>query len=319
MINNPLISIIIPVYNSERFLKECFDSILNQSYEKYEVIVVDDGSTDSSIDIEQEYSNDSRFIIMRQANAGQGSARNKALDIARGKYITFLDSDDAMRPDFLKKTVNKIEEGNYDIVVTNYDYINEQSEFLGVRSKKREDYILDGYEALLEMFYDENIHIGPWAKLYKREIFEEVRFKSCYCEDAEILERIIKKDQSIFYFSDSLFKYRIRNDADTWVFKPRTYEQIAVFDDMYLFAKEKYPSEIVDALKVKMISVWFHVLLQLPKDDKRALELKKRIKENRWSVLKNKRIRNKTRMACFSSYLGFLVVRLLFNFVKRTG
>ena len=88
---------------------------------------------------------------------------------------------------------------------------------------------------------------------------------------------------------------------------------------MYLFAKEKYPSEIVDALKVKMISVWFHVLLQLPKDDKRALELKKRIKENRWSVLKNKRIRNKTRMACFSSYLGFFVVRLLFNFVKRTG
>ena len=319
MINNPLLSIIIPVYNSERFLKECLDSVLFQSFSDFEVIVVDDGSTDSSIQIEEEYSKDSRFVIISQSNAGQGAARNRALDIAKGKYITFLDSDDAMKPDFLKETLSKIEDGKYDIVVTNYDYINEQSEFLGNRSNKRENYTLDGYEALLEMFYDENVHIGPWAKLYKREVFEKERFKSCYCEDADILERIIKKNQSILYISDSLFKYRIRNDADTWVFKPRTYEQIAVFDNMYLFAKENYPSELIGALKAKMMSVWFHVLLQLPKGDKRADELKKRIKENRRAVLKDNRIRNKTRIACLSSFLGFSVVCLFFCFVKRAG
>ena len=133
MINNPLLSIIIPVYNSERFLKECLDSVLSQSFSDFEVIVVDDGSTDSSIQIEEEYSKDSRFVIIRQSNAGQGAARNRALDIAKGKYITFLDSDDAMKPDFLKETLSKIEDGKYDIVVTNYDYINEQSEFLGNR------------------------------------------------------------------------------------------------------------------------------------------------------------------------------------------
>ena len=131
--------------------------------------------------------------------------------------------------------------------------------------------------------------------------------------------RIFKKNQSILYISDSLFRYRIRNNADTWVFKPKTYEQIAVFDDMYMFAKKHYSDEMIKALEVKMISVWFHVFLQLPKDDKRVEELKKRIIENRKAVLKNKRIRKKTRIACLSSYLGFGFVRFLFGFARRTG
>lgn len=319
MNNSPLVSIIIPVYNSERFLKECFESILAQTFEDYEVLVVDDGSSDSSLDIEDQYSKDPRFIIIRQSNAGQGMARNRALDMAEGRYITFLDSDDAMKPDFLKRTIFEMEKGDYDIVVSNYDFMNEKSDFLYIHSNVSKNYSLDGYEALTEMWYDENVHIGPWAKLYKKEIFEKERFKSCYCEDSDILVRIFKKNQRIYYISDSLFRYRIRNNADTWVFKPRTYEQIAVFDDMYSFAKDHYPEEMVKALEVKMISVWFHVFLQLPKDDKRAEELKKRIKKNRYAVLKNKRIRTKTRIACISSYFGFRVVRYLFGFARRTG
>ena len=199
MSTSPLVSIIIPVYNSERFLKECFDSILSQYFKDFEVIIVDDGSTDSSLIIEEEYSKDLRFRVIKQENAGQGIARNRALDIAKGKYITFLDSDDAMKPDFLKETVSKIEGGKYDIVVTNYDFINEKSDFLYIHSNVKKDYVIDGYEALTEMWYDENVHIGPWAKLYRREVFEKERFKSCYCEDSDILERIFKKDQSILY------------------------------------------------------------------------------------------------------------------------
>ena len=171
MTNNPMVSIIIPVYNSERFLKECFDSILAQTYDNYEIIVVDDGSVDTSIQIEEEYSKKvAGFRIIKQANSGQGVARNRGLDIARGEYIAFIDSDDAMKPDFLKGAVAKIEAGNYDIVVANYDKINEKSEFLAIHSNAKADYTLDGYEALMEMWYDENVHIAPWGKLYKKEI-----------------------------------------------------------------------------------------------------------------------------------------------------
>ena len=165
MNNSPLVSIIIPVYNSERFLKECFESILAQTFEDYEVLVVDDGSSDSSLDIEDQYSKDPRFIIIRQSNAGQGMARNRALDMAEGRYITFLDSDDAMKPDFLKRTIFEMEKGDYDMIVSNYDFMNEKSEYMYIHSKVTKDYCLDGYEALTEMWYDENVHIGPWAKL----------------------------------------------------------------------------------------------------------------------------------------------------------
>ena len=319
MTKNPVVSIIIPVYNSEKYLKECLDGVISQTFKDYEVIVVDDGSTDSSIDIEETYSSDNRFMIVKQQNAGQGMARNRALDVARGKYISFLDSDDFMNPDFLKRTVKEMDKGDFDIVVTNYNFINEKSEFLYVHSDVQSDYSLDGYSALMEMWYDENVHIGPWAKLYKREVFEKERFKSCYCEDSDILERIFKKDQKVFYISEPLFEYRIRNEADTWSFKPKSYEQIAVFDEMYEFAKKNYSKEMIQALEVKMISVWFHVLLQLPKDDVRTEELKSRIKKSRRTVLKNKRIRKKTRIACLSSYLGFGMVRFLFGFARRSG
>ena len=190
MTNNPMVSIIIPVYNSERFLKECFDSILAQTYDNYEIIVVDDGSVDTSIQIEEEYSKKAAgFRIIKQANSGQGVARNRGLDIARGEYIAFIDSDDAMKPDFLKEAVAKIEAGNYDIVVANYDKINEKSEFLAIHSNAKADYTLNGYEALMGMWYGENVHIAPWGKLYKKEVCEKDRVKSCYCEDEEILER----------------------------------------------------------------------------------------------------------------------------------
>ena len=88
---------------------------------------------------------------------------------------------------------------------------------------------------------------------------------------------------------------------------------------MYEYAGKNYPKELIQALEVKMISVWFHVFLQLPQDDERAEELKKRIKEHRRAVLKDKRIRNKTRIACLSSYLGFRMVKFIFGFARRTG
>ena len=88
---------------------------------------------------------------------------------------------------------------------------------------------------------------------------------------------------------------------------------------MYEYAGKNYPKELILALEVKMTSVWFHVFLQLPQDDERTEELKKRIKKHRMAVLRNKRTRRKTKIACLSSCLGFGIVRFLFNFTRRTG
>ena len=99
------ISVIIPVYNVEKYLRECLESILNQTFQDFEIICVDDGSTDRSLDILQEYKRkDDRFVILQQRHAGAGAARNHGLKLAEGKYIQFLDSDDYFEPTLLEPT-----------------------------------------------------------------------------------------------------------------------------------------------------------------------------------------------------------------------
>ena len=103
--NHPKISIIIPVYNVEKYLRECLDSVVNQTFSDLEIICVDDGSTDSSGAILEEYAaKDSRFVVLHQSNAGQSTARNKGLDIVSGEYILFVDSDDKIALDTIEKT-----------------------------------------------------------------------------------------------------------------------------------------------------------------------------------------------------------------------
>ena len=119
-------SIIVPVYNVEKFLRESLDSIISQTLKDFEVICVNDGSTDNSLDILEEYAkNDSRFKIISQENQGQGIARNKAIDIAQGKYLLFVDPDDWIETNALEQIWNKAEATDANIVQFNYEIYND--------------------------------------------------------------------------------------------------------------------------------------------------------------------------------------------------
>ena len=114
----PKISVIIPVYNVEKYLGECLDSILAQTFQDFEIICVDDGSTDRSLDILQEYKRkDDRFVIFQQRHAGAGAARNHGLKLAEGKYIQFLDSDDYFEPTLLEELYTRAEKFGSDLTV----------------------------------------------------------------------------------------------------------------------------------------------------------------------------------------------------------
>ena len=116
--NDIKISVIIPVFNSEKYLKKCLDTVLLQTLSDIEIICIDDGSTDSSLQILQQYSRkDHRFKIIFQSHEGAGSARNKGLAIAQGEYLSFLDSDDFFEPDMLEQMYNCSKKYNTDIVV----------------------------------------------------------------------------------------------------------------------------------------------------------------------------------------------------------
>ena len=114
----PAISIIIPVYNTKIYLKKCLDSVINQTFKDIEIICIDDGSTDGSLDILQSYAKqDKRFVILKQEHKGAGEARNNGMNIAKGKYIQFLDSDDWFELNMLENMYNNAEKYSTDILV----------------------------------------------------------------------------------------------------------------------------------------------------------------------------------------------------------
>ena len=186
----PKISIIVPAYNVEKYIRRCIDSILEQTYENFELLLVDDGSTDSTFDILNEYKKkDSRVRVFHKKNGGQGSARNVALNNITGDYIGFVDSDDYIKKDMYQVLLENIIKYDCDIAICGVinDHIFKKKEFK--------------YYSGIEVFENENIikayyktpYIGNmiWNKLYKAQLWNKIRFPEIRSrEDIAILYKV---------------------------------------------------------------------------------------------------------------------------------
>ena len=184
----PMVSIIVPVYNAEQYLRRCVDSILNQEYTDFEVFLVNDGSTDSSGDICEEYGNkDTRVIVIQKENTGVSDSRNLALDRARGKYLQFLDSDDWITPDATRLFVRAAEEYGCDMVIS--DFYRVVGERLSPKGDIEEEGVLTREEFAAHMMENPaDFYYGVlWNKLYRRDIVEEHKLRMdtdiSWCED----------------------------------------------------------------------------------------------------------------------------------------
>ena len=211
--SNVKVSVIIPVYNVSKYLKPCLDSIINQTLKEIEIICVDDGSTDNSLEILNEYKEkDSRFIVLTQQNKYAGIARNTGLEKATGKYVCFLDSDDFFELSMLEQMYNKIEKDNSDVVVCGYyNYDNQNNKVLNTYLV-REPFIKQS------PFSPQQIkpHIfnfcrpNPWTKLFKRELFLKynIKFDGTICSNdlsavytaLIVAERISTLDKPLIYY-----------------------------------------------------------------------------------------------------------------------
>ena len=184
----PMVSIIVPVYNAERYLRRCVDSILNQEYTDFEMFLVNDGSTDSSGDICEEYGDkDPRVIVIQKENTGVSDSRNLALDRARGKYLQFLDSDDWITPDATRLFVRAAEEYGCDMVIS--DFYRVVGERLSPKGDIEEEGVLTQEEFAAHMMENPaDFYYGVlWNKLYRRDLVEEHNLRMDtninWCED----------------------------------------------------------------------------------------------------------------------------------------
>lgn len=213
----PLVSVIIPVFNVKPYLCECLDSVLRQSYRELEIIIVDDGSTDGSGFICDNYQKmDSRIKVIHQENLGLSAARNTGLNAMHGEIVSFLDSDDALLPNMIETMVDNMTSANADIVVCGY-YVRHTDKHmkksqLSVKFSKNA-MIIPSEEALRSIVKG-RINVTVWNKIYKKSLLERLRFEEGHVyEDLLIMPHIIERANRVMIIEDSLVLYRKRSNS----------------------------------------------------------------------------------------------------------
>ena len=172
-----LLSVIIPVYNVEKYLKKCVDSVINQTYRNLQIVLIDDGSTDTSGKLCDEFAKaDKRIEVIHKVNEGQAKARNVGLDLAQGDYIAFLDSDDYIASEMYFDLIKTLEENEADIASCAIQYVDEQGDFLGGQKYSGEVSILSRLEVVEDLYKQAKVRFEVWNKVFRREILENVRF-----------------------------------------------------------------------------------------------------------------------------------------------
>ena len=217
----PLISVIIPVYNVEKYLRRCLDSVIVQTYRNLEIICVDDGSVDESGKICDQYAvRDARIKVIHQENQGLSAARNRGLDAAEGEYIAFVDSDDYILEDMYKKMLDKLLNYNVDLCVCQWQY--EFSDGRQVVKKKNIDPTIYGRKTSLEFArflyrgnYENGVVVAAWTKLYRRALLDTIHFEGRIHEDDAFNGRIMAKNISVYVMEEQFYVYAQNGDSLT--------------------------------------------------------------------------------------------------------
>ena len=252
--NECKISVIVPVYNAEKYLDRCIQSVLQQTYPNWELILIDDGSKDESGSIADQYKQtEDRIRVIHQQNAGVSTARNQGLDMATGNYIAFLDADDELTTDCLKKLIETAVENHADIVAGKCSSDRKSTNPLG------EITVWRGEEALKNALMDNPFTYSAWAKLFRRECIGNTRFvpEIKINEDSYFIFQLVAKKPTFVGIEDEVYLYRENPDsASRAVFSDKFFDILRVADLKYKTIQKDFPNLIKLAnnmqLKAKM-------------------------------------------------------------------
>ena len=209
-----LVSIIVPVYNVQKYIKQCLDSILNQSYKNIEIILVDDGSKDDSgyfCDCISKL--DSRVKVLHKENGGLSSARNSGLEISTGEYIVFIDSDDWIELDYIEKLYSNIINYNADIAVCGVKKVWDDGKECQMTNFKSIS-CFNSKESMKELIKERNLNVAVWNKMYKKSLLDGIEFSvGKINEDVDWTWKIISRSNKTVVFEDLLYNYRQRSGS----------------------------------------------------------------------------------------------------------
>lgn len=289
MIDSGKVSVIIPVYNVENYLKDCLDSVAAQTYNNIEIIIIDDGSTDKSGEICKKYEAEHQNIkYIFQKNQGLSAARNTGLDACTGEYVYCLDSDDFIASNSIEMMVREIEKNGVDIVATGFLIINEERKYKDDKIARAEF-----HTATPKEFYLQIISNHACSKLYKRALFDGIRYPvGQNYEDVATTHKLFYKSNKVSYTEEGFYYYRIRKSAIT---QTPTEKNITDFIKAYESVKIFYPVQHSKDIDYYLMTVLYNIYSRLSRTDESL--------KNKYSAYINKEFR-KIDSVSLREYLG---------------
>lgn len=314
---NSMVTIVVPVYNVEKYLIRCVDSIINQTFREIEIILVDDGSKDNSGNICDEYKNkDNRIIVIHQENKGLSAARNAGIKIAKGKYICFIDSDDYIENDMIKYLYEGIKRNNADICCCGFSNIYENGKIERITIPEKE--IIYNKEKALDIhLFSGYIDVVAWNKLYDISLFRNIQYpEGKLYEDMLTTYKLIDSSNKIVLLPESKYYYCKRGSSiGSQSFSTRTLELDSACDNVLKFVVDKYKFDtniIVSNIQWKMV-VSNKMILARNVDKKYIKTIKKRIINNIFKIFNCEYIKNSRKFQILLFYLNFN----LYSYVYR--
>lgn len=313
-----LISIIVPVYNVELYLSRCLDSLAKQSYPFLDIILVDDGSEDHSGEICDLYQDkDSRFRVFHKKNGGLSDARNLGMEKIRGRYVTFVDSDDYVAETYIEFLYRLLLNENADIAICGYHETTQEEQKVRHSSYKE---VTDGKTAVKKMLYQKKITTSACAKMYKVPLLRQISFPySRLYEDVNTIYKIVLRAEKVVYSAQIEYFYFVRPRSIVHSgFNKKKMDYITntweVMEDMKKNNPELYPAAVSRYLWANL-----HILVHLPKAgyiDERE-QVINNIKYYRRQVLRDPQVRIKNKILLLACFKRGTLIRWVFHAAKN--
>ena len=315
-----LISVIIPVYNVDQYLSSCMECICRQTYKNIEIILIDDGSTDKSGWICDEWGKeDSRIIVIHKKNGGLSDTRNYGLDIASGQYIMFVDSDDLIAMDLIEHLYQTLIKHKAQVSICDLVHCYPDKPFEYISETNSTTYNTE--DALCEVMYQTSFLYTMCAKLYKKELFDQVRFPvDSLFEDVAVMYKIFIQADVITYSNAKLYGYLHRkNSITTKKFSKHDCDIIQICQEQLDFAKN-YSKKVYDAALSYQVVGALRIYLNAPMTDEFKNDIKMcetLIESNVKTVAKNSRCRSKLKISLWLFRINKRLLRRVYAHVDR--
>ena len=277
---NALISVIINVYNGEKYIRKCLESIINQTYKDLEILIVNDGSTDGTLEICQSYK-DKRIKIITTANQGLSLSRNTGIDNAKGEYLYFVDADDFIVSDVIEYLYNLIKK--YDVKIATCRSLEIRDYNFTVEQEEEKIEIISAEEMIKRIQLWKEYSVAIWNKLVKRDLFDDLRFKNRIINDMDFTHKLVTRTDKIVYSNKVKYYYLWRNDSlcHKKNSEERLIDMYNVLLDRYNYINDLYPNLTENAVSFLQSTIYLYssksIRIKEYMHKSKALELYKKV------------------------------------------